>query len=202
MDAAARLNLRHVPWVTLGLALATLLVHALPALGSLLVFDREAIAQGEWWRLWTGNLVHFSATHLGYDLLALLVAGVIVERDGAACYAALLAVSALVIGLVVLATLPALRYFGGLSGVVVAVVVYLCLAGLRARGLWRAVCATVLGLVVLKLIVELATGEALLAGTLGDGIVAVPQSHVAGALCAAALFLLPWCRGVRSATRA
>jgi rhomboid family GlyGly-CTERM serine protease len=37
-----------------------------------LVYDREAVLAGQWWRLLTGNLVHLSFSHLWLNLAALL----------------------------------------------------------------------------------------------------------------------------------
>ena len=46
-----------------------LISNVLP--GSLLEYDRSAIARGEWWRLWSGQFCHWSALHLFGNLAAL-----------------------------------------------------------------------------------------------------------------------------------
>lgn len=42
--------------------------------------DKPAVAQGEWWRLWTVTLLHGSLLHLFFNMYALYLAGPIVER--------------------------------------------------------------------------------------------------------------------------
>src|SRR5687767_10962338 len=39
------------------------------------VYDREAILSGEFWRMFTGQYVHLSTSHLIYNLLGLGLAG-------------------------------------------------------------------------------------------------------------------------------
>ena len=48
-----------------------LAVYLLPGVGEALVYDRSAILTGELWRLVTGHWVHFSASHLFYDVTVL-----------------------------------------------------------------------------------------------------------------------------------
>ncbi|MEJ2591946.1 MAG: hypothetical protein P8178_11180, partial [Candidatus Thiodiazotropha sp.] len=43
------------------------------------VYDRFAIAQGEWWRLFTGHWVHSDGEHALWDIGALLVLGLLFE---------------------------------------------------------------------------------------------------------------------------
>jgi membrane associated rhomboid family serine protease len=45
-----------------------------------LQFDGVAIREGEWWRLLTGNLVHWSPEHFALDGLAFLALGLLYER--------------------------------------------------------------------------------------------------------------------------
>jgi membrane associated rhomboid family serine protease len=42
-------------------------------LSPVLEFDRNAIYQGEWWRLFTGHLMHANNWHLGMNVAALIV---------------------------------------------------------------------------------------------------------------------------------
>ena len=45
-----------------------------------LQLDKAAVAEGEYWRLWTVTLFHGSFLHLGFNMYALYLAGPIVER--------------------------------------------------------------------------------------------------------------------------
>ncbi len=50
------------------------------ALYDLLQLDKLAVADGEYWRLWSVTLLHGDFIHLGFNMYALYLAGVIVER--------------------------------------------------------------------------------------------------------------------------
>ena len=52
-----------------------------PVLADFLIFDRSAVLAGEWWRILTAPLAHFSASHLFWNGLVLLLAGWVVERS-------------------------------------------------------------------------------------------------------------------------
>ena len=51
--------------------LCLLLTLAGPHLSQILRYDRAAIAAGEWWRLFSGNLVHLGYWHLLFNVLSL-----------------------------------------------------------------------------------------------------------------------------------
>jgi membrane associated rhomboid family serine protease len=46
----------------------------------LLQLDKNAVAQGEYWRLWSVTLLHVDLLHLGFNMYALYLSGSIVER--------------------------------------------------------------------------------------------------------------------------
>lgn len=176
----------RAPLGTLGLIACMLACFCVPALHDALVFERSAIAHGEAWRIASGNLVHFSATHLAANLLVLAVAGTLLERHGRRQTLALYALSALSTGCVLLALEPALARFGGASGIASAAVAMLALQWLKEGGRQRAVGAGLLALLATKLLLEFGTGRSLVTGN-AQGFVLVPASHAAG-IAAAALF--------------
>ncbi len=47
---------------------------------SMLAFEKEAIIQGEWWRLWTAHFTHFHHTQLVINSSILAVTGIIAGR--------------------------------------------------------------------------------------------------------------------------
>lgn len=120
-----------------------------------LVLERDALAAGEAWRLWTGHWVHFSVSHLLWNLIVLVVAGTWLERvrPGGLWRHALIATP--FISLAILAAEPGLQSYGGLSALATGVVVLLALQqGLSARtGRW--LWAGVLTLVALKSVGDL-----------------------------------------------
>ena len=50
------------------LSLLALLCWALPSLYDTLVWSRNGLEQGQWWRLWTGHLLHSNTAHLLMNL--------------------------------------------------------------------------------------------------------------------------------------
>ena len=173
---------------TLLLVGSAVVVFVIPGLSDALIFDRDAIARGQWWRIVTGSWVHFSATHLAYDGLAVLIAGWLLQRERAPL-GWLAFASALGVGLMVLAGLPTLTRYAGLSGVAYGLVVYVALLGLAESGVWRRLCITTLALLLAKLTFEIGTGRFLLVPT-GNDVQPVPLSHAAGALTALVLWLV------------
>ena len=71
----------ELPWRSLLLVAGAIAAYlVLGAAPGDWVFDRMAIAQGEWWRLFTGHWVHSDPTHAGWDISALLLLGALFER--------------------------------------------------------------------------------------------------------------------------
>jgi membrane associated rhomboid family serine protease len=130
----------------------------LPFLSQLLTglqFDSAAICQGEWWRLLTFNLVHWTPRHFALNLFVFLGVGLIYERLLRAWYPWLLCLSGAAIGLGLWLCYPSALRCRGLSGVVACQVaaalwVEVGLArGERRRWLWL---APVVGLLVVWLL--------------------------------------------------
>jgi len=196
--APARLNAIPVPFRTLLLCGVAAAVYCLPLAQSALVYNRAAVADGEFWRLVTGNLVHLSMPHFLIDVTALLVAGALIEMHRYRHFAMLCLVSGALIGVTLYFAMPEIVVFGGLSGVVTAAVTYLCLHGTRQGGAWKWLCLLVLACLVAKLGVEMALGFSLTVGAGTQTFVPVPVSHAVGAVTALLLFVLAGGRDSRS----
>lgn len=179
---------RQFPVVTLLVVAAGIGTYVIPSLASQMVYDRAAILSGEVWRLLTGNWVHFSTRHLLYDLLALGIAGWIIERRGYPHFALLCVLSALSIGTVLLAIRPEVQSYGGLSGVATGAVIYLALRGIKEPAPWRWICVATLVLITGKILLESTTGRSIIAAADSVPFVSLPLSHIVGGLTAALLF--------------
>lgn len=190
MDASARANVGTWPIWTLLISGAAAVVFLVPVLQSALIYDRAAIASSEWWRFITGNLVHHSTTHFVYDVGAFFVAGTLIEVRRHSHFAILCLAAGVGIGAVLFIADPEIHYYGGLSGIVTAAVVYLCLCGLSEANWWRSLCAGVLVLVVVKIGLEFVLGETLVGLGKSQSFVPVPLSHATGAVIALILFVL------------
>lgn len=182
MTAKPAYHSRHggftLPWRAMVLtAIATTAYLALGSAPEGWVYDRTAIAAGEWWRLLTGHWVHSDPQHALWDIAALLIFGLLFEaRLGWRLPLALLLATAGVDAWLWWGQ-PDLQRYCGLSGI---------LNGLLAAGLyqmWRDLRHPVVLLAaaaaVLKILIEMQAGEALFTQTAWASI---PMAHAAGFL--------------------
>ncbi|WNJ95718.1 rhombosortase [Vibrio ruber] len=82
-------------------------------LADVLVWDRHAITQGQWWRIVTGNFTHTNTVHLAMNLIALWLITLIFRPAARALWQQLLLLS-LLIGIGLFWT--DLYFYVGLSG--------------------------------------------------------------------------------------
>lgn len=171
---------------TLALALAALVVHVVPpSAGAVFQLERTAMAAGQWWRIITCHITHWSMDHFVWDVVTFSVLSAACElRSRQKCLVAILG-STMAIPLTVLVLQPQLQTYRGLSGVDSALFGLLAFDMLReklAKADRRAVVAIVLliiGLLV-KTLIETATGAALFADSTAGGFVPVPVAHLVG----------------------
>lgn len=168
----------------------------LDAAAELLEFDRHAILAGEFWRLWTCHLMHYSLQHALLDFATALAAGVIAAQMlgwRRVCVCVGWAAPLIAIGLLLFA--PDCLSYRGASGLAVMLV------ALAAATLWpragagaRAALA-LLGLSLLvKIAVEASGHAAPWAGLPADVRVAWP-AHLLGACAGVACHLINAPRG-------
>ena len=187
MAGGFRLNRHGLWWLRLAAAFAaaSLLAGWLPAPW---LDWQPALASTEPWRAFTAAWVHWSALHLGVNLLgaAVVAALGLAARLPAAAAAAWLAAWPLTQA--GLAVQPALLHYGGLSGMLHAGVAVAALWLLvRDSGRRRALGAAVMAGLVLKVLLEQPWGPPLRTGG-GWDIATAPLAHatglLAGLLCA------------------
>ena len=188
---AARARKAVFPAVTALMAAGGLVLAMLPDAAALLVYDRERVLAGEIWRLITGHAVHLSWTHAGWNLILFAVAGAWLERRDRARYLWLIALTALASSLWFLIFMPDMARYAGLSGVVSAMAVYLCLQELRRDGPVRLVWATILLLFAAKIGYEILIGQAIFATPGATSFEVAPAAHIIGAVVAVVVFFVP-----------
>jgi len=177
-----------LPWrsFTLG-ALAVSAYLVLGAVPEAWVYDRVAIAQGEWWRLATGHWVHSDLPHAAWDITALLLFGALFEARLKWRLPLALLVATVGVDLWLWWGEPALLYYCGLSGILNGLLItgllYLWLDFRHPLILFTAVCAA------LKILVEINMGQALFTQTAWPS---VPAVHAAGFVSGLALTLAIW----------
>jgi len=150
---------------------------------------REAVISGEWWRLWSGHLVHWSSLQAVLDASVVAICGTLAERAfGRAFVAATLLAGAGAIGIICLATSSIGEYRGASAlGVLLGV--------LAGASLWRDHPAQRGWLAALAVAMSLKTladafVPALTLTQLPSDVRVAWQAHVAGAFAALLALLL------------
>ncbi|MBN1009073.1 rhombosortase [Amphritea pacifica] len=116
----------QLPWITLALLLFCLPLSLSADLFQLGYADRSLILEGQLWRLITGHLCHTSLSHLGWDLLAFVIAAGYLELNSRSALLASLCVGVVSIDALLLSPWSAVNSYAGLSGLLFAPLV-LCL---------------------------------------------------------------------------
>ncbi len=70
--AVAELRRSATTWCV---ALIAIAVYLVPGAADLLQYNRQAMAEGQWWRHLTGYVTHWNAEHLFWDVLVFIVLG-------------------------------------------------------------------------------------------------------------------------------
>ena len=185
---AERIRFLRASWASLLVGGAAVACLALPQFAETLLFRRTELASGEYWRLWTGHLVHFGWRHLLADLMVFLTAGVWLESFARWTTRGFLVLAPAAISAFLYFADPQLTFYGGLSGVAVGLLVLLALVQVRRdqiapRWIW----VGVLVLVAVKVALEAFTNTPLVSD-FGPNIKVSSLAHLGGILCA----LLAW----------
>ena len=141
------------------------IVYSLLAVGAFVsqpaggFYDRTTFAAGSWWQAWTGHWSHYSLSHLGWNLVVFIPSAAWFERNHP-LRARLLLISLPPVASVSAYFLePQMTTYGGLSGLAMGMLVGLALTELRTGSKSSWFWGSIVGLVVLKIGLEL----------LGDG---------------------------------
>lgn len=197
------------PWRTLALAAAAIgVAGAIPAeLRPSLAMEPDAVLRGEVWRVWTAHLVHFTGYHLGWNVVPLIILGLMYEEAVGRRLWGLLLFGAPLVGLGLLILQPQTTVYCGLSGLLNTFWIggaVLSARAERGRGndsMARFYYACVLGGLA-KIGIEAATGQPLFTRVDALGGAPVPLAHALGALAGLLwLGLRDWVRGVRDRAR-
>lgn len=96
-------------------------------------YDRTSVADGEWWRLLTGHLVHLNAAHLLLNLTGLVLVWLLVgNRLSAATWASVIAISIASMDLAFWFLDPGLSWYVGMSGLLHGLLLAGVVAGFRS----------------------------------------------------------------------
>jgi rhomboid family GlyGly-CTERM serine protease len=178
--------------LTVIIVILSIIAYAFPQFSDLLMYDRQSIISGELWRLLTAPLVHFSASHIFWDVAVFGLAGFAINASGFRSFWLICSFAAVIPSLIFILALPELERFGGLSGLATGAVAYFCLCTAfktkRNRFLWM----LILLLIGTKIIIEATLGTPIFVQTGKVPFRVLPSVHIIGFLGALATFLWPW----------
>ena len=182
-------RVKEWPFTFVAVALAATVIQCNPAWRSALIYDRAAIARGEWWRLWSGHLVHFGWSHLVADGGLFVILGFMLRTQPRLCRAALLFIPLLISGALFFLD-PAMRRYGGLSALDLSLLLFVAGQGWQRNWrdwFWPAVLLVYVGELVLESVVGQGHGGGMI--RFDDPTVHVATSAHIAAGAAALLFL-------------
>lgn len=185
-----------MPWVFLGLALVALVIQLNPAWRDALIYQREAVQEGAFWRVWSGHWVHFGWPHFVVDAGLFLILGWMLERRHPRMTLLALVLMPPFISAAIYVFDPEMMRYAGLSALNLGLLLMLALQGWQRNWrdwFWPAVLAIYVG----EVIFEIASG-----GT-GGGMIQFddPTVHVATSahIASAVYAVLVWWIWGRSA---
>lgn len=178
-------------WVGIFTALLGILQFFQPEL----VYQRHLISQGQWWRLWTGNLVHTNGWHLllnlgGFWLLAMLNRPWLSPGNG------LILITWLgsFVGIGLWVASPAVIWYAGFSGILYGLFLLAGLYGLYRRD-WLTALVLLGGVCGKTLWDAFHTGNSLSADLIGAPVVYAAHGYgMVGAGLLAAIVYYRYCR--------
>lgn len=183
---------RKIPWTFLAIGLASAVIELNPGWRGRLVYDRGAVARGEWWRIWTGHLVHFGWPHFVADTGLFLILGRLLEWEYRWLVRAALVVMPALIVATVYVFQPSMVRYGGLSAVDLGLLVFLACRGWQKNWVdwfWPAVLAIYVGEIALEATVGHGHGGGMI--RFDDSSVRVATvAHVGAAACGVAMWLI------------
>jgi rhomboid family GlyGly-CTERM serine protease len=171
-------------------AAALVVAMSPPAVAEALQLDRARVLGGEWYRLLTCHVAHFTRSHLAWDLAMFAALGAVAGmRECARTLAALLP-AAIAIPLGVLLFQPSLQTYRGLSGLDSALFVLIVGRQVMSDDDARWLPLACLVAFAAKVTYECATGHTLFV-TGSSEFTAVPLAHAIGSICGAAVACWP-----------
>lgn len=175
--------MKRFPWMTVGLA-ALFAAASFPD-GTSLQYERYRVAEGEAWRLLTGQMIHWTPRMALFDLGMLLGLGAWLEIRGDRRLAAI----SLALGAVFTAAavhLSDLSLYRGSSGMASTLFVLAAFRIADSPDRWtRTLALAAVALFLAKAAYEFLAGQTLFAGDLPEGVRVVPLVHLLGGLAGA-----------------
>jgi len=180
-------EIKKPPLLTIFISLVCMAAFLSTPIASRLIFDREAILNGQVWRLLSCHLVHFTPSHLIYNLFAFVIASWILERKSLCHLLIIYSLTAVSISMALLIFAPDMDFYGGVSGMACGLLYYCALLKQREPHL-KGLCRCVLLCIPIKLALETYHQTSVLPYFEPQPFVMMPVSHIAGVVSAILLY--------------
>jgi rhomboid family GlyGly-CTERM serine protease len=178
-----------LPWLTLSMAAAAIGERITPGAQKVFLYNRSLILDGQWWRLWSAHLAHYSFSHLFWNLVVFVPTGMWLEKQHPRSTRLFLLFTPAIVSAAIFWLEPALQIYAGISGIAVGTLTLLALFELleppRAqKWLW----GLILILIFAKIAAEFGLPGTAIFVSFPKDFHNVPLSHLGGAVCAAIVF--------------
>jgi rhomboid family GlyGly-CTERM serine protease len=177
-------------FITLPVIAFSILIYCSPRLSGLFIYHRQAILDGEIWRMFTAPLVHFSFSHIFWDTLVFGIAGSAVCLSGFPRFWLVCCLAAFIPGVLYLQAFPSMEYYGGLSGLSTGAFAYYCLCNIFLTDGRNKIWVLTLAVIVVKIFIETTLNEPVFANAGNADFVVLPSAHIVGCLGATVTILL------------
>lgn len=178
--------------LTISIVTLSIAVYNFPRFSDLLVYDRQAILSGELWRIITAPLVHFSISHIFWNIVVFSIAGITINFHGFRNFWLLCGFTSVISGILFLLFLPDLVQYGGLSGLATGAVAYFCLCSAIKSRKNRWIWLSIIALMVIKILIESMLEVPLFAQVERISFRVVPLAHITGIFAAAITMMGIW----------
>jgi rhomboid family GlyGly-CTERM serine protease len=193
---------RRIPF-TVAVGLVATLVACVPTAAELLQLGRADVAAGEFWRLATCHVTHWSFEHLQWDLLMFAVLGAVCELQNPWRMRVCTLATATIVSAVVYWFFPDIDFYRGLSGIDTALFVLFAVDLMRDAQRQKNhatvfVTATLLMGFAAKTLFELLAGSAVFVDQQSAGFALIVWDHIVAAVVGMLLAAtnMPW-QGMR-----
>ena len=178
---------KRLPYISLALTAAALLVHLYYPLRPHLIYTRTDLADSDFWRLISCHWVHLNTGHLLWSALTFLVLGSVCEIMDRGKYVLTVGASAVFIPAAIWVFMPHLEVYGGLSGLdcslyTLLIVIFINRDWHIQKWKWIIFYAVTLGLLAAKIIYELTSGSTIFVNNIHTDMVPVPLAHLVGGI--------------------
>lgn len=159
-----------------------------------ILYERQAILAGEWWRLLSGHLAHAGLAHWALNMAGLVVILAIYRQEATARSLTLVTIALMWwVGAMLLLLQPDLAWYLGFSGILHGVFAFYALGAALSGDRIQFVA---LGMLGAKLIYEYFLGASATTQTL-IGVAVVTEAHLYGALGGVLLAFTGYLAGLR-----